>query len=105
MLMAAKHGVRLSCANQPADAIFAFWSAQSEPVPFAEWRGYLVAGFSLVAVANLYMSLFGRLRGEIEEEKVVTALAEAGYRRQPSGPPPGDKSALSAFALFGKEEI
>ncbi|MEI9973944.1 MAG: hypothetical protein WDO73_18965 [Ignavibacteriota bacterium] len=30
---------------------------------FDDWRGYLVAGFSLVAVANLYMSLFGRLRG------------------------------------------
>jgi hypothetical protein len=50
---------------------------------FDDWRGYLVAGFSLVAVANLYMSLFGRLRGEIKEEKVETALAEAGARRQP----------------------
>jgi len=29
---------------------------------FDDWRGYLIAGFSLVAVANLYMSLFGRLR-------------------------------------------
>jgi hypothetical protein len=41
----------------------------------------LVAGFSLVAVANLYMSLFGRLRGEIKEEKAETALAEAACRR------------------------
>jgi hypothetical protein len=39
---------------------------------FDDWRGYLVAGFSLVAVANLYMSLFGRLRGEIKEEKAET---------------------------------
>lgn len=44
---------------------------------FDDWRGYLIAGFSLVAVANLYMSLFARLRGEIKEEKVEIALAES----------------------------
>jgi hypothetical protein len=48
---------------------------------FDDWRGYLVAGFSLVAVANLYMSLFGRLRGEIKQEKVEIARAEAACRR------------------------
>lgn len=48
---------------------------------FDDRRGYLIAGFSLVAVANLYMSLFGRLRGEIKEEKVETALAESMYQR------------------------
>jgi len=47
------------------------------------WRGYLVGGFALVAVANLYMSLFGRLRGEIKQERVETARAEAAYRRHP----------------------
>ena len=34
------------------------------------WRGYLVAGFSLVWVANIYMSLFGRLRIELKKEKL-----------------------------------
>src|SRR5690349_15833059 len=29
---------------------------------FADWRGYVIAGFSIVWIANLYMSLFGRLR-------------------------------------------
>src|ERR1700740_1502267 len=29
---------------------------------FDDWRGYFVAGFSLVWVANVYMSFFGRLR-------------------------------------------
>ena len=48
---------------------------------FDDWRGYLVAGFSLAAVANLYMSLFGRLRGEIKQEKVEIARAEAANRR------------------------
>ena len=50
---------------------------------FDDWRGYLIAGFSLVAVANLYMSLFGRLRGEIKEEKVETALAESSVPTSP----------------------
>jgi len=53
---------------------------------FDDWRGYLVAGFSLVAVANLYMSLFGRLRGEIKQEKVEIALAEAAGRRNAQYP-------------------
>ena len=34
------------------------------------WRGYLIAGFALVAVANLYMSIFARLRLEIKHERV-----------------------------------
>src|SRR5262245_58730161 len=36
---------------------------------FDDWRGVVVAGFSLVWVANIYMSLFGRLRLEIKEER------------------------------------
>ena len=31
-----------------------------------DWRGYLVAFFALVAVANVYMSSFGRLRQEVK---------------------------------------
>jgi hypothetical protein len=34
------------------------------------WRGYVIAGFSLVWVANLYMSVFGRLRLDIKHERV-----------------------------------
>lgn len=35
-----------------------------------DWRGYIVAGFSLVFVANAYMSLFALLRQAIKKEKV-----------------------------------
>ena len=35
-----------------------------------DWRGYVIAGFALVAVANLYMSVFARLRLEIKHERV-----------------------------------
>jgi hypothetical protein len=37
---------------------------------YPDWRGYVVGGFSLVWVANAYMSLFGRLRLDIREERL-----------------------------------
>ena len=43
---------------------------------YSGWRGYLVAGFSLVWVANFYMSLFGRLRLDIREERAEIAVKE-----------------------------
>ena len=38
---------------------------------FTDWKGYLIAGFSLVWVANIYMSLFYRIRIDIKKEKVT----------------------------------
>jgi hypothetical protein len=43
---------------------------------FDDWRGYLVAGFSLVWIANIYMSLFGRLRLAITSERQDIAVVE-----------------------------
>ena len=37
---------------------------------FRDWRGYLIAWFSLVWIANIYMSAFGRLRLDIKRERV-----------------------------------
>ena len=34
-----------------------------------DWRGYVIAFFSLVSVANAYMNLYARLRVEITSEK------------------------------------
>lgn len=34
-----------------------------------DWRGYVIAGFSLIWIANVYMSLFGFLRQGIVKEK------------------------------------
>jgi hypothetical protein len=50
---------------------------------FDDWRGFFVAGFSLVWVANVYMSLFGRLRLEIREERLEIAAAEADNATRP----------------------
>ena len=37
---------------------------------FPDWRGYLVAYFALVWVANQYMSIYNRLRLDIKHEQV-----------------------------------
>lgn len=43
------------------------------------WRGYVIAGFALVFVANLYMSLFALLRQAIKKEKVeIEVLQKEG---------------------------
>ena len=49
---------------------------------YDDWRGYLIAGFSLVWVANIYMSFFSRLRLEIRSDRIEIAAAEA--RKQPT---------------------
>ena len=55
---------------------------------FDDWRGYLIAGFSLVWLANVYMSFFGRLRLEIREERIEIAAAESrGREVTPVAPP------------------
>ena len=45
---------------------------------FDDWRGYLISFFALVWVANVYMSVFGRLRLDIREERLTIAAAESG---------------------------
>ena len=43
---------------------------------FDDWRGYLIGGFSLVWIANLYMSLFARLRVGTKREKMDADIKE-----------------------------
>ncbi len=43
---------------------------------FSDWRGYLVAWFSLVWIANIYMSLFARMRLGIKRDRVEIAVGE-----------------------------
>jgi hypothetical protein len=49
---------------------------------FTGWRGYLIAGFSMVWVANLYMSLFGLLRMDIKKERAEATLKEDEVKSQ-----------------------
>ena len=43
---------------------------------FPDWRGYIIAGFSLVWVANFYMSFFSRIKMDIKKEKIDIAVQE-----------------------------
>lgn len=43
---------------------------------FTDWRGYLISGFSLVWIANLYMAIFSLLRFGIKKEKVEISVKE-----------------------------
>ncbi len=43
---------------------------------FADWRGYVVSFFSLVLVANVYLSLYSRLRVDITSEKKAIEVKE-----------------------------
>jgi hypothetical protein len=45
---------------------------------YPDWRGYLIAGFSLVWVANVYMSLFARIRLEVKRERVQIKKEKKG---------------------------
>ena len=41
---------------------------------YDDWRGYIIAWFALVWIANIYMSLFNRLRLDIKHENVTIAV-------------------------------
>ena len=47
---------------------------------YPDWRGYLIAGFALVWVANVYMSLFARVRLEVKRERVQIKKEEKGIK-------------------------
>ena len=43
---------------------------------YVDWRGYLVSGFALVWVANIYMNVYARVRLDIKRERVEIAATE-----------------------------
>jgi len=52
-----------------------------------DWRGVVIAFFSLVGIANLYLSLFGRLRVDIKHERVEIAVKEEQLAEPDNGAP------------------
>jgi hypothetical protein len=48
------------------------------------WRGYVLAEFALVWLANVYMSFFNRLRLDIKQENALIALEQAETAETPS---------------------
>lgn len=47
-----------------------------------DWRGYLIAGFALVWIANVYMSLYGFLRIDIKKERIITKKEEKAIKQK-----------------------
>ena len=43
---------------------------------FDDWRGYIIAGFSLVWIANIYMSLYNLIRIDIKVENTKAELTK-----------------------------
>ena len=46
-----------------------------------DWRGYIIAGFALVWIANIYMSLYAFLRIDIKKERILTRKEEENIWR------------------------
>ncbi len=49
---------------------------------FTDWRGFLISGFSMVWIANVYMSLFALLRQNIKKEKVEIEVMEKNVKEE-----------------------
>lgn len=43
---------------------------------YYDWRGYLISGFALVWIANVYMSVFGLVRVGMKKEKMDADIEE-----------------------------
>lgn len=48
---------------------------------YDDWRGVMIAGFTVVWIANLYMSLFGRLRLDMKKERVEIKTKEKVHEK------------------------
>ena len=68
-----------------------------------DWRGAIVAWFTLVWVANIYMSLFGRLRLDIKRERVEIKAEELVVEREEAAPPPKTRELRPAAAAHPQE--
>jgi hypothetical protein len=43
---------------------------------YDDWRGYIIAGFSLVWIANVYMSLYNLIRIDLKKQKIIAKKEE-----------------------------
>ena len=63
------------CFSHYVTAIFLFITRYR--LLFPDWRGYLIAGFSLVWVANVYMGLYAHIRLDLRRERAEIGKEEA----------------------------
>ncbi|HEU5052308.1 MAG TPA: hypothetical protein VFT78_04305 [Hanamia sp.] len=48
---------------------------------FSDWRGYLIGGFALVWISNIYMSLFAFVRVGMKKEKMEADMKEKELKK------------------------
>ena len=44
---------------------------------YTGWRGYILAGFSIVWIANVYMSLYNLIRIDLKKQKIIAKKEES----------------------------
>jgi hypothetical protein len=49
---------------------------------FNDWRGYLIAGFALVWIANIYMSIYAFIRIDIKKERLIAKKEEQSIQKE-----------------------
>ncbi|MEJ5963622.1 hypothetical protein [Pedobacter immunditicola] len=47
-----------------------------------DWRGYLIAGFALVWIANIYMSLYNIIRIDLKKGKITVKKEEQAIEEE-----------------------
>src|SRR5579884_268533 len=52
---------------------------------FSDWRGYVVAWFSLVWIANVYMNLYAHIRLDIKKERAEIKAVETEVKQRQAG--------------------
>ena len=60
-----------------------------------DWRGYVIGGFGIVWVANIYMSAYGRLRLDIQHERVDIAADEKALEESKKRAMPREVSSVA----------
>lgn len=51
---------------------------------FDDWRGYVISGFSIVWMANVYMSIYNLIRIDLEKNKIIAEKEEILKEKEPS---------------------
>ena len=46
-----------------------------------DWRGYLIAGFSLAWIANIYMGIYNLIRIDLKKEKIEADIREVEKKK------------------------
>jgi hypothetical protein len=67
-----------------------------------DWRGYLIAGFALVWIANTYMSLFARVRIDLKRERTEVSVLEKKELKQDEILASPDRAAQSTDSVKAK---